>query len=85
MKIRYVKPEEIKGFYGMNPEAAKHFHIKHYPKNTIEVDARCGEKMRKEIIRHELIEYDLMKHKHMRYHEADKVAKEFENKKKLVR
>lgn len=85
MRVKLVPPKEIKGFYGMNPEAAKHFHLKHYPKDTIEIDERCGKKMREEILRHELIEYDLMKHKHMSYHEADKVALEFEKKKRLIR
>lgn len=80
--VKFVKPSDIKGFYGMNYEASKYFHLKGYPKDTIEVDNRLGRNMKKEVIRHELIESSLMK-KGLSYRVADEIATKFEKRKKL--
>lgn len=78
LKIKYVKPKEIKGFYGMNPEAAKHFHFKNYPKNYILIDSKLGAKKRKQVKIHEFVEYNLMHNNHYSYVKADRIASKME-------
>lgn len=82
LKIKYVKPKEIKGFYGMNYEASKELGVK-CPKNTILIDSSLKGRMKARTIQHEKIESYLMKKKHLNYKKAHNVAMSFEKKHKV--
>lgn len=77
LKIKRVKSKSIKGYYGMNPEAAKELGIK-CPKNTILIEDKLKGRMKKRTIAHEKIENYMMKKKGLKYKEAHKIAEKFE-------
>lgn len=79
MKIKYVKPKKIKGYFGMNPEASKELGLK-CPKNTILIANNLKGRMKKRTIVHEKIESYLMKNKGLRYAKAHMIASKLEKK-----
>jgi hypothetical protein len=73
-----VVRKDVKGFYGMNPQAAKHFHIK-MPSNEIWIPKHLPKNLPlKEVKNHELIEYKRMKYLHESYVKADRFAERHE-------
>lgn len=69
----------IRGYYGMNHEAGKELRVKKTPpRGTIYVDPKLKGRMLKRTIAHEKIESYLMRHKHLRYGKAHKIAMKFE-------
>ena len=69
----------IRGYYGMNHEAGTELHIKNIPREgTIYIQKDLKGRMLKRTIAHEKTESYLMKHKHMKYKQAHKIAMKFE-------
>lgn len=74
-----VVRRNIRGYYGMNHEAGKELHIKHTPpEGTIYVQKDLKGRMLKRTIAHEKTESYLMKHDHLKYNKAHKIAMKFE-------
>lgn len=79
LKIKYIKEKLPDGYVGMNPEAAKHhFHIKDYPKRTIEIYKPTKNYPIARTLHHEKIENYLMRYKKMRYKKAHNIALKYE-------
>lgn len=71
--------KNVKGYYGMNHEAAKELNLKDIPpKNTIYVEKGLKGHMLKRTIAHEKEEAYQMSHNHLKYNKAHKVAMKWE-------
>lgn len=63
----------------MNPQAAKELHILHKPhKGCIYIDPSLHGRKKRKVIVHEEIESYMMKHDHLHYKKAHKIANRFE-------
>ncbi len=76
--MRVVR-RNVRGYYGMNHEAGKELKVRDVPPDgVIYVDTHLHGRMLKRTIAHEKIEAYLMKHDHLKYRKADKIAMKFE-------
>lgn len=76
--MRIIK-KDIRGYWGMNHEAGKELHIKNNPpEGTIYINKSLHGIKEKKVIVHEEVESYMMKHNHLKYKDAHRIANKFE-------